>query len=422
MDTFPSDAKTIEEKVIDSKSLAQMSLSAEDMVYRLTPDISLVSARRQIRNYPQTNVFSPSQRMTLVFNSGADYILPKNCYLTFEVKVSTGTGTINSAIDFIQSIAIFSRTNDELERINNVNLLANVYNRVKYSKDWFHSVGSLAGYKQDLTSSANTTVTTTPTSFVIPLSTFSGLFNYGKLLPNHLVSGMRIEITWETNDNALYGATAPTVYEISNPSIVTDNYKLNDLAYKLLNLESAENGLEVEYTTFFNQQSNTPGASINVECRKAVSRALLGLATTRRYDVNTALSNNTLVTENVIDPSESGYKELQWRCGSLFYPNQKLTQLPEMFCLTLSSMGKLTGWFAPPGISFDEWTTQKGALLAVDLERSTKTHLSAIPLNNSRVLSFNLLLTKAQPDRLTDVFLKYVKVARCFLNNTTIEE
>ena len=69
--------------------------------------------------------------------------------------------------------------------------------------------------------------------------------------------------------------------------------------------------------------------------------------------------------------------------------------------------------------------------LGVNLERSDQFPLSGIPINNSRVLALriqwggddglkmNPMKAKA---RIVDVYLKYVKLARVFLNNVEVEE
>lgn len=409
-------------------SAAVLALSGEDMIYRITQDNSLITNRKYVRNFPQTNLSGPSQTITFVFNSGAAYILPKNCYLTFRVKTAAGqTGKINSACDFINRIAIFSRTNEELERINDVNLWANQYNRAMYPPDFFITTGSVSGYAKDKGATNQSEVDATGTQFVIPLSLISGFFNYDKLVPNHLCSGMRIEISFETTKSALQSASALADYTVDNMSIMTDNYKLNEIAYKLLNLESAQNGLEVQYKTWFHQKAATPSVTVNVECRKAVSRALCAMAITRNFDKSAEQAANSFISE----PGHT-YTELQWRCGSLFYPNQKLIQPIEMFTHSLMALGKLVGKFTPGDVTVENWigksgsttTLENGGLAAhwIDLERSTKVDLSAIPLNSSRVLAFNLTCSAQSDNRVTDVFLQHIKLARCFLNNTTIEE
>ena len=74
--------------------------------------------------------------------------------------------------------------------------------------------------------------------------------------------------------------------------------------------------------------------------------------------------------------------------------------------------------------------------LAVTLERSTMFNLAGVPVNNSRVLALRAKLSPVnteyrtnRPDvptidlrRRLDIFLKYVKLARVFLNNVEVEQ
>lgn len=63
----------------------------------------------------------------------------------------------------------------------------------------------------------------------------------------------------------------------------------------------------------------------------------------------------------------------------------------------------------------------KGATLGVTLERSTMFNLAGVPINNSRVLALHAEF-ESNRDRVIDVFLKYVKLARVFLNNVEVEQ
>lgn len=74
--------------------------------------------------------------------------------------------------------------------------------------------------------------------------------------------------------------------------------------------------------------------------------------------------------------------------------------------------------------------------IAVTLERSTMFNLAGVPVNNSRVLALRAKLTPDNTEyrtnypgiqseilkRSLDIFLKYVKLARVFLNNVEVEQ
>ena len=64
--------------------------------------------------------------------------------------------------------------------------------------------------------------------------------------------------------------------------------------------------------------------------------------------------------------------------------------------------------------------------LAVSLERSSLFNLSGIPINNSRVLAlrgqFSSDPSEISTSSRVNIYLKYVKLARIFLNNVEVEQ
>ena len=59
--------------------------------------------------------------------------------------------------------------------------------------------------------------------------------------------------------------------------------------------------------------------------------------------------------------------------------------------------------------------------IAVTLERSDLFNLSGVPINNARVLAVRANYTNAE-DRHFTTFLKFVRLARIFLNNVEVEQ
>lgn len=179
------------------------------------------------------------------------------------------------------------------------------------------------------------------------------------------------------------------------------------------------------------------------------------------------------------------FLEYQWQLGSLYFPQQPVQGTTvdkcgaEAYAYTLEACDKFNGEARQPYLPFngdyqiDELTasiqsttaTQVGAarpgyyqplaykepgsymhdahVLAVNLERSTMFNLAGVPVNNSRVLSLRAKLETASnsgeiqedgaslitstpmvgyPNRQLDVYLKYVKLARVFLNNVEVEQ
>jgi hypothetical protein len=175
---------------------------------------------------------------------------------------------------------------------------------------------------------------------------------------------------------------------------------------------------------------------------------------------------------------EFPFHEYQWQLGSLYFPQQPVTgthsnaTIKAQQCAVssyahlLESVDKysdnasifntfsgIPGGFHEVGDSYYSKASllayEKGSIghgygfngqqttIGVTLERSTMFNLAGVPVNNSRVLALraklNIANTETRPNvtpailstnnkRQLDIFLKYVKLARVFLNNVEVEQ
>lgn len=172
------------------------------------------------------------------------------------------------------------------------------------------------------------------------------------------------------------------------------------------------------------------------------------------------------------------FKEYQWQLGSLYFPQQPVSGgnaggdpnitkkcAVSAYAHLLEAVGKyndnsaifnsFSGVSAGPGsqmggyydqmdlanVPTGEFVSGHGfngsqTTIAVTLERSAMFNLAGVPVNNSRVLAlrakldprtyehrpYTPLKTSAKTTRQLDIFLKYVKLARVFLNNVEVEQ
>lgn len=174
------------------------------------------------------------------------------------------------------------------------------------------------------------------------------------------------------------------------------------------------------------------------------------------------------------------FKEYQWQLGSLYFPQQPVTggsddvtappkcavsayahlleavdkyhdnapifntfkEIPNggyKFGESYYSRAAKLGYTTDDAVkkSLDYGYTGQSSTVAVTLERSTMFNLAGVPVNNSRVLALRGKLSTVSkekklndPDgasatkqlRTLDIFLKYVKLARVFLNNVEVEQ
>lgn len=263
-------------------------------------------------------------------------------------------------------------------------------------------------------------------------------------------------------------------YEISNPKIIAQTCQLTDAAQRSLNEVSASNGLEIVYYEWEHTQGPPDNhTDIHLEVRRAVSRAMKAFATIRDYnlvgaqtDLNVACTTNSMCTETY--RTDSFY----WQLGSLYFPHQRITgdsnagvnkaQQQTVYNAYIEALDCF-GRFAPKGnysrVGLNDFLgigsgdgkssrpvqTSMGwekvgsnalvhpyvhelqpyhnglGVLGVTLERSSLFQLSGVPINNSRVLVLHAHFDRLQNDditrtRVVDIFLKYVKIARVFMN------
>jgi len=272
-------------------------------------------------------------------------------------------------------------------------------------------------------------------------------------------------------------------YQVRDIRFVLKSVQLTDVAQRILNEHSAVNGLEIVYSDY-SLTHYTPygGSTVNFEVRQAASRALKCLLHVRyKQQPNSQ-------TVDSFAPTYNHFTKHHWRLGSLYFPHQPI-QSPTAhenanasYVYSLDAFGKFGAGprakatyknFIPPH-QFDEidvndapgrispdskWTSayhvtgnangtfncelqsHLGKFLtdacdyAVSLERSTLFNLSGIPINNSRVLSFNGTFHDCSTGNTSekvndyyggmfecDIFLQYVRCARVFLSNVEVEQ
>jgi hypothetical protein len=169
------------------------------------------------------------------------------------------------------------------------------------------------------------------------------------------------------------------------------------------------------------------------------------------------------------------FKEYQWQLGSLYFPQQPVSGgtndvtapakcAVSAFAHMLEAVDKyhdnasiFTTFKSIPDHSYEEAKTLgrnsliapvgkrvleygyegQATTIAVTLERSTMFNLAGVPVNNSRVLALRGKLTNVISEKMLNapggaratlnkrqlnIFLKYVKLARVFLNNVEVEQ
>lgn len=284
--------------------------------------------------------------------------------------------------------------------------------------------------------------------------------------------------------NGAVAAGALTSYTIENPYMSTFAHQLSDGVQRDLNELSATNGLELVYCDWEPTEisyANTANLTAQLEVRKAASRALQVLAVTRpTAEINNGLADSyatitpdfqkyqwqlgslyfpqqpviangsvgatgtaedraitilpeaykhTLISFGSYKSDSKQYSGVPFKDSSTFLENQtgpgtadagSLTTTPtaEIADAARQFVGMRTG-------NAGKWGTFANGLTVIGqtLERTDLFNMSGIPINNARVLSFRTTYeANAATTRTLTIFLKYVRLARCFLNNVEVEQ
>lgn len=447
--------------------------------YDTMPDLSVVVQRNFKNTFATKNTYRPGEVLSFILNTGAEYVNPRTSYLTFaldfpdtpnpaeEKTNAPHWGYGDSAYNVIRSIRITDRAGNEIEYIDDVNTLIAMLHIGQKSKDW-HETEFTLSKQSPLDSTKPIAIgdqpsrginTDTRPRYVLPLKFLCGLFSHDQLLPAPLMSGLRVEMRLETGARAFnwekvvaetYNSSTDN-YRLSDPMIVCDSYKLTDSVSRHLNQRAASEGLEIQFRTWFENTYTTASAKLNIESKKAVSRAFGALFWSQvapGTEGQPVPSTETLDTCMSMDPW--AITKYQWRAGSLYFPQQPVqtssafanqtareamhhtlnffkkleTANNQAASLNISNYIRPIDANQPTRSDVTQDDTAYGnnyPLLAVSLERSNVQDVSGIPLNNSRVLAFNATF-ESDAERYCRLYLSYLKIARVFMDNTEVEE
>lgn len=381
-------------------------------------------------------------------------------------------GSGGSAMNLIKRVTISSRSGDEISRVDKANLLHYICEQYMYDEKWAATVGTAMGTQWSYVTPAganygglnaekkeqieiNRTI-----RVCIPMSCLSGFFNYDRLLPQQIMSGLRINLEWETPQNAFIcggidngtGVTALplTGYSISNIYFNAYSVQLTDSIQRLLNEHSATNGLEIVFADWSNSSYPVLSGAVHAEVRQAVSRALRAVARVRALPV--AAVNNQY--SDSFEATRWATEQYYWQLGSLYFPHQPV-KCPAYALAQAGNIANLGGAADFPAVTYKNSATEPyiqaldamkniqntgtsqasvtykefeshAGISAVSLERSSLFNLSGIPINNARVLSYNAQMSTVYPNTTVklsiDIFLQYVRLVRVWLTNTEVEQ
>ena len=411
----------------ESQNLAKNTLlQVNDLTYVFPKNLSVVERRVLIRSNFAKSSYDSTEVANCELNSGDYLIGGKNSYFYGKLTVTSagGTGTWDVSnwglASLIASIAIKAPSGEELERVDNPGHIRAIEDRYRHGADWFTSNGSLSRYGATGTSAQ-------VVDFCIPMGALLGCFRTDALLPSQGWAGAQIEIRFNTVALAFKTLTlADLSYTITNPSIVCDCYTPTPGIKAQLNTMSASRGLEVYFDSFDHSQAKSTGAgSLSMQARKTMGRAMYVVVQSRNDSnlLGTAGTDPTISSPQTVDATSgavtAGIGSYLFNLGGLFFPNQPVNTNTEMVQNALYVYGKHQEEAHPGSVGLTEFGTN--AIACASLERSSLLALSGLPVGTGRILNLDITLVGATP-RTHDMFVNYVKVARCYLNRVKVIE
>jgi len=204
-------------------------LQVNDLQYKLEPDMSVATSRTHTIQYFQNPEYSSTQTAIAVLNSGAHYIDPRRSFLSFNLELDdlkTGTpndpwkrfwfqalyfGEHGSIANLIESVVVTTRSGDEISRVQDFGAMNNMILPWIFGSDYMKTMGDAMGFGSYIGTSNDVTQALDAAGnayskqysehyrkkFTIPMYLLAPPFNYGRLLPSMLMSGLRIEIKWK---------------------------------------------------------------------------------------------------------------------------------------------------------------------------------------------------------------------------------
>ena len=423
--------------------------------YQMPANASATVQRQGVRNYFDKGLYQAQETAICFLNSGAAFVNGATSYLSFDLQLSYTEGgapasqTFNfgqgTAANIIRTISLYTRSGTELERIRQVNLL-------KIHKDYHDTAYGthvtqlqIEGHATQITTDGGTGLSPI-IRFTIPMRSISGFFKGpggGQLIPSQLASGLKIQLELESASRAFQciadrsGAGPAFTYTVANLTLFTDNFTLADSVLRQLNMISAKQGLEYYYCTYDTREASTGSTNqLSIESRKAASRVMNVATLIQDPLVKDDLFQDSFRTKAAPLTAVWQYT-FQSRVGSLWFPNQPIETINEAYSQALMTYGRYGTYENPPSLTYttfipsdqnydiaDIATYDSGGRFAIccSFERSNVLNLSGVPLNNSRTLTQNITTVSDTDEKSVTQYLKYVRLARAFINNVVLRE
>jgi hypothetical protein len=247
----------------------------------------------------------------------------------------------------------------QLESIYNYNVLQklqyalSVSATAKQTQLWSEGFGSVPG-ASGITNGPPISVTAGAvigTQYLIPLHT--GLLGGNtRLIQNGLIQ-LSVDIELAPLKDFCVGTNVDfTVYYVNNCYVTYDEYIVSDAYRSIFESAVRTSGLSFDYNTITNVETQLAGANLNIQSVIVdSSKQLLSLYTVMRpAGATTGTTATNLETIN-----GSKVTSMQWKVGTVNYPEFVLTNTSDMFHMALQSMNRANVLMSSMPISWSKY-------------------------------------------------------------------
>lgn len=436
-------------------------------------------------------VFGPTStvQLTIAFAQGSGAPLPANLCYTFGSASKTKSGA--SALNCIREINVVSRSGESMYRGGYAGVFAasiapyvrgtgGEYMRAAAGGASYQARlgGGLGGFAFPVYSCSDVT------TFEIPLSALSNLFGQASPLPPHVISGAKINLTFEDIQNAFLfftcatpgtngappsGALTPVadadipaglVYNVSNLIAMIDQTTLVDSSAALVNSLASSlssSGIQYCYNNIFNTHSELVSSDATIDVLLAAAKTRYIVVRMRRpapaggafaYD---AVAGANLISYDALNDGtgdgglfqgtkgnvgQLGNGSIRVRVGNDLLSLQAVQSAGQAYRMSVQALtyvrNGMTNDLDPlhntnnvldQGCSFNDIYTEGASLFAIDLEKSANLGVSGLATNNARNLSVELKGLKASNTNkiILDIWVVFMSAINANLENIVVD-
>ena len=404
------------QKVGDEKLSASTladRLDVSNLTYLAQDDANVVVERTQKIQYADSPEYKSNGQIVVNWQTGNDFISGRDSMLRLKVTATGGAGASlekGFITNIFNRVRVVTRSGVVVSHIDKYNLLT--YYKTKYSrtKAWRTQQGvGLLGNGGSIANDGTN-------EYLIPLSLVAPIFDTNMLLPASLVKGLRLEIKLERPEIAFVTAGD---YEVAGVQCILDSYRLSDGAQNLINNESKNRGLIIQYHDYqnssFTLDPNQTTASLDV--RKTASMAVGSMAILRRTPEGKDDDIEAKIDSFASKVYEAG-RSYQWRIGSTYLPVQAVAGPVQGYAQAAYCFSKLNHK-KELGVEFKEWSEEQHNgqnVMCCDISRYWLQN-SGLAISNSTSLNFNLEGVDGTDGKKLDIFLTHVRSLQVFLEN-----